>query len=378
MFNRRIRTDQGLIDSWTVEAASVGRGAMNRKSKAVFRAGAAIMAWICAFGSTLEGECGVKVRIIGYRGWKKAVEITNRDARLVVVPSIGRIMHYGLTGGENVLWENSECFGKTLPTGGPATENGNPVWVNFGGDKVWPTEQSQWPKTNGYAWPPDHWFDGGTHSFRLLEDGVEITGGASDFNGGRSIREIRLAPGGTRVSILQKIEKVKMCKNFSAEPVPFTNWNVTQIRPPEMVLLSLNPKSRFPERWHDYSGGKRECAKNVRVEDGVAVLRPDSAKDQKIGADSGPWIAGIAGNCLIVELFQRDPNGLYPDGGLSETVYTCPQYTEIELMSPLKSLKIGEALTFGIAWELRRLPQSCRNADERRTAALGILKGLRI
>ena len=245
---------------------------------------------------------------------------------------------------ENVLWENPECRGKTLPPDGPAEEKGAPVWMNFGGDKVWPTEQSQWPKTNGYAWPPDHWFDGGAHSVRLLEDGVEIKGGVSGFNGGRSIREIRLAPNGTRVTIRQKIEKVKAGRNASAEPVPFTNWNVTQIRQPEMILLPLNPKSKFAERWYDYSGEKRECAKNVTVEGDVADFRPDSVISQKIGADSGPWIAGIVGNCLIAEMFERDPKAVYPDGGLSETVYTCPQYSEIELMSPFKSLKIGEVL----------------------------------
>jgi hypothetical protein len=350
---------------------------MGTKACSIHRAAAGILLCIIGSGNAVEGGPVVKVRIIDYRGWKNAVEIINHEARLVVVPSIGRILYYGFTDGENVLWENPECRGKTLPPGGPAEENGTPVWMNFGGDKVWPTEQSQWQKTNGYAWPPDHWFDGGAHVVRLLEDGVEIRGGVSGFNGGRSIREIRLASSGTRVAIRQKIEKVKAGKYDSAEPVPFTNWNVTQIRQPEMTLLPLNPKSKFTESWYDYSGERRECAKNVTVRGNVAELRPDSVISQKIGADSGPWIAGIVGDCLIAELFKRDPNAVYPDGGLSETVYTCPQYTEIELMSPFKSLKVGEILTFDIAWELHRLPGSCRTAEEKLAAALEILKGNR-
>jgi hypothetical protein len=321
----------------------------------------------------------VKVQTIDYHGWKDAIEISNGEARMVVVPSIGRILSYGFMDGENVLWENPECRGKTLPPGGPAIENGAPVWMNFGGDKVWPTEQSRWPETNGTAWPPDHWFDGGAHAVRLLEDGVEIRAGVSGFNGGCSIREIRLAQKGTRVTIRQKIEKVKAGGNASAEPVPFTNWNVTQIRQPEMTLLPLNSGSKFKNRWYDYSGEKRECAKNVTIHDGeVAAFRPDSVLSQKIGADSGPWIAGIVGHLLMAELFEYDPEADYPDGGLSETVYTCPQYSEIELMSPMKSLKIGEVLSFDIAWELHPLPPSCGTAEERRAAALEILKGLRL
>jgi hypothetical protein len=350
---------------------------MNGKQHFIFRMGVGILLCTIGFGAEVEGGARVNIQKMDYHGWTDALEISNGMARVVVVPSIGRILFYGFTDGENVLWENPDCRGKTLPPGGPATENGAPVWVNFGGDKVWPTEQSRWPETNGTAWPPDHWFDGGAHAVRLLEDGVEIRGGVSGFNGGRSIREIRLARKGTRVTIRQKIEKVKTGGNASAEPVPFTNWNVTQIRQPEMTLLPLNPKSRFPDRWYDYSGEKRECVKNVFIDGGVAVFRPDSVLSGKIGADSGPWIAGIVGPLLMAELFEYDPEAAYPDGGLSETVYTCPQYAEIELMSPFKSLKTGEVLTFDIAWELHRLPGSFRTAEERRAAALRILKDLK-
>jgi len=75
---------------------------------------------------------------------------------VVVVPAIGRIMYFGLQDGRNVLWHDPAQYGRVLPTGGAFRENGEFVWTNFGGDKVWPTEQSEFQRINGHAWPPDH------------------------------------------------------------------------------------------------------------------------------------------------------------------------------------------------------------------------------
>ena len=43
----------------------------------------------------------VTVEEIEYEGWANSIEIANPEVRVVVVPAIGRIMHYGFVGGEN-------------------------------------------------------------------------------------------------------------------------------------------------------------------------------------------------------------------------------------------------------------------------------------
>ena len=89
-----------------------------------------------------------------YNGWENSYEMTNGLVKVVVVPAIGRIMYYGFADETNILWNNPSYYGKTLPYGQPYRENGAVTWANFGGDKVWPTEQSQFPAINGYSWPP--------------------------------------------------------------------------------------------------------------------------------------------------------------------------------------------------------------------------------
>ena len=61
----------------------------------------------------------VTVEKIEYEGWANSIEIANPDVRVVVVPAIGRIMHYGLVGGENILWSDPKLHGQVLPDGQP-------------------------------------------------------------------------------------------------------------------------------------------------------------------------------------------------------------------------------------------------------------------
>ena len=321
--------------------------------------------------SVALGANPVAVHSVEYKGWTDAVELNNGVVRLVVVPSIGRIMHYGFVGGENILWDDPQHYGKTLPGGQPFTdEEGNLAWTNFGGDKVWPNQQSEFEAINGYSWPPDPAYDGGAHQVELLDDGVRITSPLSAFNGARSIRTIRLVGGGTRVSIGQRLKKEQAIAKPELEPLRYTIWNVTQIRPPEQTLYPLNPLSNLKGGIHHFEWKAEVSAKNFRVEDGIGIFVPDLEENQKTGADSDGWLAGIVGQTVIAEFYRRDPAAIYPDGGLIAEVYTCPDYTELELLSPWVPLEVGGQLDFAIAWELHALPPQANTAKARRQAAL--------
>jgi len=310
-----------------------------------------------------EEEKGVSE--ITYHGWDNSVRISNGDATIIVVPAIGRIMHYSLKDGDNILWENSSFFGKTLSEGQPYTVNGSMEWANFGGDKVWPTEQSEFPTINGHGWPPDHWFDGGRHDYELLENGVRITSQVSDYCGARSIREITLAETGSEVTINQTIEKIKAAQKRSVELIDFTIWNVTQIRNPQVAIFNLNPASSLDGGFRAWSAS---AAANFTREGGVGYFTVDYNNSQKLGADSDKWLGAIVEDYAFGEFFDFQPGERYPDGGLSAEVYTSPQYTEIELLSPFKALRLNETLQFNIKWRLAQLESN--TPQEMRTEAV--------
>ena len=320
---------------------------------------------------SLPVAAGVEVSTIEYEGWQGAVEIKNAEVRLVVVPSIGRIMHYGFADGQNILWSDPQFHGQVLPDGKPGVdEEGKFTWTNFGGDKVWPNQQSEFEKINGHSWPPDHAFDGAVHEVELLPDGVVITGPVSEYNGARSVREIRLAAEGSRVDILQKVEKVALAANADIEPLRYTIWNVTQIRPPEQTFYPLNPHSHFDLRYFPFGFAESAAMRNFTIKGDIGIFVPDPVDAQKTGADSDRWLAGIVGDVAMVEFFRRDATQRYPDGGLSVEVYTCADYTELELLSPWVYLQVGEVLTHPIAWELKKLPMQLTTPDAKRQAVV--------
>ena len=325
-----------------------------------------------AFCIALPAFADVKVKNVNYKGWADSVEVSNGEGKLVVVPAIGRIMHYSFTDGENIIWTNPKLYSQVLTDKPRTSENGKYIWANFGGDKVWPNQQSEFKRINGYSWPPDHWFDGSKHEVELLEDGVVITSPISDYNGARSVREIRMAPNGTRVQILQRIEKLKPSR---IEPLRYTVWNVTQIVPPEQTLFLLNSASRFDLGYYAMAGNKSKTTKNFTVIGDIGVFLPDAKECQKVGADSDRWLAAIVGNTVIAEFFKRIPTQIYPDRGSSAEVYTCHDYTELELLSPWVYLDVGQVLEHPISWALHRLPDALGTADQRRAAALEWLRG---
>ena len=50
----------------------------------------------------------IKVRNLIYKGWGNTIEISNLDIKVIIVPEIGRIMHYGFLDGQNIFYENEQ------------------------------------------------------------------------------------------------------------------------------------------------------------------------------------------------------------------------------------------------------------------------------
>jgi hypothetical protein len=310
-------------------------------------------------------DVGLTVTKTTYSGWTDSYELSNGQVKVVVVPAIGRIMYYGLKNGKNMLYNDAAYAGKTLPAGQPYKENGSITWANFGGDKVWPTEQSKFPLINGYSWPPDHWFDGGAQQVEEIVGGVKITSMVSDFCGARCIREITLSDSTTELSIRQTIRREKHARNNSAEPIEFTIWNVTQIRSPLAAILNLNPAGTLNEGIYFFSNDARS---SYARQGSSGVFTPSATASVKVGADSDYWLGAIVDNIVIGEFFRRQ-SGTHPDGDLSAEVYTSPQYTELELLSPLTKLTIGQEIHHDIVWRLHVLPTEARTKDEKIQAA---------
>jgi len=137
-----------------------------------------------------------------------------------------------------------------------------------------------------------------------------------------------------------------------------------------MALMNLNSNSKLSMH---YKLMKPNTAENFSVNGEIGVLIPDERKQQKVGADSDYWLAAIVDDVVIGEFFRLQPGATYPDGGMSAEVYTDPDYTEIELLSPLQQLEIRESMKFSIVWRLHKLSHDAKTTIEKRMAALAWL-----
>lgn len=171
-------------------------------------------AWL-AFMFVFPSEAAVVVKPITYEGFQDALHVSNESTELVIVPSIGRILHYGFKKGINALWE---C----KPRNGPVWKVGN--WSNWGGDKIWIWPQDIWLTRSGKSWPPPGDGTDQTWQAEILENKVRLSGPEFEGFECRAIREIQLAEIGSTVTLT-----TQMRSEGSSAARDVAPWSVTQV-----------------------------------------------------------------------------------------------------------------------------------------------------
>ncbi|MDB4584120.1 hypothetical protein N9164_13275 [Draconibacterium sp.] len=313
----------------------------------------------------------VKTELINYYGWTNSVQLSNTEIKLIVVPQIGRIIHFSYLDQENLLYENPQFQGQTYSAENPYKVDGLIAHAAFGGDRIWPTVQDSFEVLNGSRGLSDPWIDGSEWEYELIENGIQITSRVSDYIGAKVTRTITLNAEGTTVTIQQKMEKIKRGKKRQLEPIPLTIWNLSKIKTPDFGLISLHKNSIFDNgifmpSWPD---NINSAWKNYSKIGEVGMLIPDPVLFQKVGADSPGWVAGVTGNIVFGEFFHFDPNETYPDGGTSATIFTCSDFTELECLSPEKKLRTGKSIQFDIQWKLHKM-EDTKNLTRKRKQAI--------
>jgi hypothetical protein len=314
------------------------------------------------------GKPGVEVRLINYKGWEQAVELQNDTVRVVVVPSIGRIMHYSFLDGENLLYTNPEMYGQQLVPGEVFMKDGKAANVMFGGDRLVTLPEHLLDRVLSNRINTDPWIDGRAWEMKLINDGVCIESPVSQLFGVQLTRWIRLEPQGTKVRIDQRMIRIQLPETAGVEQIPLTIWNLTQIPPPEQTWQPLATNSSLENGIYVPPFSKKSVLGNYVIQDGMIQLTPNKQRSQKIGTDSRGWVAGLIGKTLMIERFDFIEGATYPDWGTSTAVYTNPMLAELECLSPQKVLAIGDSIEHTIWWEL--------HAAEDEQAAVTILKNL--
>jgi hypothetical protein len=280
-----------------------------------------------------------------FHGWD-ALILHNPAAEVTVVPAIGRIMQIALRNGaaanaaQSPFWSHPG-IGPDLP----ADENG---WINFGGDKAWPAPQSRWEAIAGKGWPPPKTFDASPFSAESAGDTVTLLSAVDPAYGVRVRRTIALDPALPIVMVETSYEKVE------GEPIRVGVWTITQLSSPERLFMRLPARSAFPG---GFALRLPDPPKDLRVEGRLLSLARDPAAKTMLTSDGDAllWVGSAAHLLIEVVTNPHDPADEWPDGAHAQ-IYTSSDealpYVELELLSPLRDLRIGERASLRVRYTL--------------------------
>jgi hypothetical protein len=287
-----------------------------------------------------EGPLSFLIRT-NYHGWNHSILLSNGRVEAVIVPAIGRVMQFRFAGeADGPFWENEAMFGK-------APDPESKEWGNFGGDKTWPAPQEAWPGIAGRDWPPPAAFD--SMPVEAQVDGwvVTLVSPVDPHYGIRARREIKLDPGKPVMNITTTYEKV------SGRPQRVSVWVITQLKHPVAVFAALPEPSRFRG---GYTRQSAELPTDLKVQDNWLSLTRNRKAPHKVGTDAGTLV-WIGRNEVVRIDSPRELFMPHPDQESSAEIYTNPDplaYVELEMLGPLRAMKIGDKLERASTYTLLR------------------------
>lgn len=288
-----------------------------------------------------------------YHGWTNSILVSNGRVEAVIVPAIGRVMQFRFAGEEGgPFWENRGMYGK-------APDPESQEWGNFGGDKTWPSPQSDWPKMTPRAWPPPTAFDSTPVEAKVDGFVVKLISSVDPHYGIRTYRELTLDLDRPVMTITTTYEKV------AGRPQMVGVWVITQVKDPIVAYASLPDFERFREGYYRQSD---ELPAGLKIENGLLSLTRDPKASHKIGTDAGTlfWVGKEA--VLRIDS-PRKVFGKYPDEGCSAELYTNPDpltYVELEILGPLRKMIVGDTITLASTYTLLRRQEADPDLEVRK------------
>ena len=301
---------------------------------------------VLAQSSAAGQDSGASISRISWHRWPDCFLIENSIVEAVVVPAIGRVIHFGLAG------QKSGCFWQNRALDGQLHQKASSEWSNFGGEKCWPAPQSAWPRLQGRGWPPPAAFDSLTMQADAASGSIRMTSPLDPALGIQLVRHIELEPGKPVMRIRSEFRKL------FGSPTQISVWTIAQMREPERISMLLSPNSRFAEGYVRLQKGEPA---NLKIQGQVLLLSRHPREQVKIGADAASL--ACVGPDYVIRIDAQSGPGDYPDGGCLTEVYTSPdplQYVELETLGPLTTIATGDQIDRTTVYTVR--PRSTPDA----------------
>ncbi|MBV6627348.1 MAG: hypothetical protein KI793_31145 [Rivularia sp. (in: Bacteria)] len=128
-------------------------------------------------------------------------------------------------------------------------------------------------------------------------------------------------------------------------------WTITQFNEPVSVFAAIPQPSIFPQGYNKQSD---DLPANLKIDNGLLSLKRDRNKPHKIGSDASTLLWFGENVAVRMDSPRRD-NVVYPDNNSNSEIYTNydpKAYVELEFLSPLKTLQVGEKIDLTVKYTL--------------------------
>lgn len=281
------------------------------------------------------------MQYVDYKHYGKCAKLSNGGKTILVTVEVGpRIIYYGFDGGENIFYEDEKDL---INKGGEFFDTnlaGKGIWHIYGGHRLW-----KCPEYIDTYYPDNA-------PVQVLDDGDSVT----------FVSDVEITTG------LQKSIKITMDENGSATVEhKFVNKGNTATSPIALWALSVMDKGArayipistqdtglLPNR--NLSLWSYTDIKDDRLEilnDSVILQQKNVEQPIKVGTFTcGAVSVDIKGMKFGIEF--NSPDGEYGDNNCNIETYTNDIMLEIETLSPLKSLAVGEEFVHIEKWSLTK------------------------
>lgn len=281
------------------------------------------------------------MEFVYYKSFGKCAKLSKGGKSILVTVEIGpRIIFYGYEGGENVFYEDEkdlinkggEYFAKNLP--------GKGIWHIYGGHRLWKCPEYM------DTYYPDNF------PVKIVEDydGVSFISDVEETTGIQKIMKIKMSEDGNAVIEHKFINKGKT----ATAPIALWALSVMDKGAKAYIPISTQNTGLLPNRnitlwsYTDIKDPRLDIQNSL-----ITLTQTDDPRAIKVGTFAEGAVK-VEVNGMTFGIDFVSPEGEYGDHNCNIETYTNEIMLEIETLSPIKSMAVGEEAVHTEKWSLTR------------------------
>ena len=267
----------------------------------------------------------MEINRIEYPGSPRSYECRIGKGRLVICADFGpRILSLSAADGPNVLFVDEK---RRIARGD---------WYLYGGHRLWVA-----PETEA-TYSPDN------DPCRVDIEGGRITVTAAD-QALKLEKSITVSENEGNFVITHTV--VNRGETLMAGAI----WALTCVVPSGTTFFPWGTGGAWDLKgavyWHKWMGHTTNLKSPQFVPtDDLFLIRPDGSEGKVGTAGHGGFIGVTTEDWTFIKRFDRHPAAPYPDEGCAIQCYTCPDFVELETLSPLVTLLPGVSASHVEGW----------------------------